>query len=189
MTDQRDETSKKGNGNPKDQLPGSVAAFDDSVTSKESTRQAELAMNQAKSVLAKLPMAGPIVWLYMHSPAHKHVFITDVEWMVMPALVLNQCKLYMKDEAPLAYASWAFVDEEVEKRLLAGRMRLAPKDWKSGDRLWLIDLVAPFGGGRDVIKDLRENVFPSRTIKQLVPDADGKGAHPVEWKATKKDEA
>ena len=183
----KDKRTNKGNGKQGGGAAKPDVAASDAVIDKEAEQQIELAMRQAKSVLAKLPLAGPIIWLYMHSPAHKYAFITDLEWMVMPPLVLNQYKLYMKDDAPLAFASWASVDEEVEKRLLSGRIRLAPKDWKSGDRLWLIDLIAPFGGGKDVIKDLRENVFPSRTIKQLMPDADGKNVRPIEWEAVKKD--
>jgi len=156
----------------------------DSSVDGEIERQREVAAKHAKALLEKLPLLGPIVWLYMHAPSHRHVFLADMEWMVIPAVTLNQYKLYMKEEAPLAYASWAFVDEETEKRLLSGRVRLAPKDWNSGDRLWLIDLVAPFGGGKDVLKDIRDNVFPSRSIKQLVPDANGKGVRAIEWKST-----
>lgn len=156
----------------------------DGALESEIERQREVAAQHAKDLLGKLPLLGPVVWLYMHASSHKHLFLTDVEWMIIPPMALNQYKLYMKEEAPLAYASWAFVDEETEKRLLSGRVRLAPKDWKSGERLWLIDLVAPFGGGKDVLKDIRDNVFPSRPIKQLVPDADGKGVRPIEWKSS-----
>ena len=162
----------------------SVAGDNDTAVDAEIERQRDVAAQHAKTLLAKLPLLGPVVWLYMHAPSHKHLFLTDVEWMIIPPMALNQYKLYMKEEAPLAYASWALVDEETEKRLLSGRIRLAPKDWKSGDRLWLIDLVAPFGGGKDVLKDIRDNVFPSRPIKQLVPDANGKGVRPIEWKSS-----
>lgn len=160
----------------------------DASIEREAERQREIATKQAKALLAKLPLLGPVVWLYMHAPSHKHLFVADIEWMIVPPMTLNQYKLYMKEEAPLAYASWAFVDEETEKRLLSGRVRLAPKEWRSGDRLWLIDLIAPFGGGKDVLKDIRDNIFPSRSIKQLVPDADGKGVRPVEWKPSDSDD-
>lgn len=162
----------------------SATGDNDAAVDSEIERQRDVAARHAKSLLAKLPLLGPVIWLYMHAPSHKHLFLTDVEWMIIPPMTLNQYKLYMKEEAPLAYASWALVDEETEKRLLSGRIRLAPKDWKSGDRLWLIDLVAPFGGGKDVLKDIRDNVFPSRPIKQLVPDANGKGVRPIEWKSS-----
>lgn len=174
MTSER--VRKAQSGPTQAQAAGTDAAIDGEVE-----RQRQIAAKQAKALLAKLPLLGPVVWLYMHTPSHKHVFVADIEWMIVPPMTLNQYKLYMKEEAPLAYASWAFVDEATEERLLSGRARLAPKDWRSGDRLWLIDLVAPFGGAKDVLKDVRDNIFPSRPMKQLVPDADGKGVRPVEW--------
>jgi cytolysin-activating lysine-acyltransferase len=44
---------------------------------------------------------------------------------------------------------------------------LAPADWKSGETLWLADIVAPFGGHDAMIKDLKEKVFPEREVKFL----------------------
>lgn len=180
MTNENDKTSSTAAAQPE-------APETDASIGREAERQREIAAKQAKALLAKLPLLGPVVWLYMHAPSHKHLFVTDIEWMILPPMTLNQYKLYMKEEAPLAYASWAFVDEDTEKRLLAGRVRLAPKEWRCGDRLWLIDLIAPFGGGKDVLKDIRDNIFPDRPIKQLVPDADGKGVRPVEWKSADPD--
>ncbi|MGH9257846.1 MAG: toxin-activating lysine-acyltransferase, partial [Vicinamibacterales bacterium] len=87
-----------------------------------------------------------------------------LEWRVMPALVLDQAKLYMRDEAPVAYASWAFLSPEAAERYRATG-RLAPGDWKSGSEAWLIDLVAPFGGGGDVINDMKEKVLAGRKVR------------------------
>jgi cytolysin-activating lysine-acyltransferase len=124
----------------------------------------KLAIEQAKSVLKKLPLLGPIAWLCMNSPQHRNQFIADLEWRVMPALVLDQAKLYMRDEAPVAYASWAFLSPEAAERYRATG-RLAPGDWKSGSEAWLIDLVAPFGGGGDVINDVKEKVLAGREVR------------------------
>jgi cytolysin-activating lysine-acyltransferase len=124
----------------------------------------KLAIEQAKSVLKKLPLLGPIAWLCMNSPQHRNQFIADLEWRVMPALVLDQAKLYMRDEAPVAYASWAFLSPQAAERYRATG-RLAPGDWKSGPEAWLIDLVAPFGGGGDVIKDVKEKVLAGREVR------------------------
>jgi len=124
----------------------------------------KLAIEQAKSVLKKLPLLGPIAWLCMNSPQHRNQFVADLEWRVMPALVLDQAKLYMRDEAPVAYASWAFLSPEAAERY--GRTgRLAPGDWKSGPEAWLIDLVAPFGGGGDVLSDVKEKVLAGREVR------------------------
>ena len=145
--------------------------------------QAKQAIEQAKSVLVKLPLVGPILWLFAHDPMRRYLFAADFEWAVMPSLVLDQAKLYMKGQAPLGFASWAFVSDAVQARLIAGQPRLAPHEWKSGENLWLIDVVAPFGGTEDLIKDLREKVFPTRAIKALVPDTQKKVLQVREWPA------
>ena len=94
-----------------------------------------------------MALVGQVGWLMMSSPAHRHLFLGDLEWLVLPPILLRQMRLWRRDGRPVAYASWAEVSEEVEKRILAGVVRLAPPDWNSGDRLWLIDVVAP-GAGR-----------------------------------------
>lgn len=117
--------------------------------------------------LSRLPMLGPIVWLFQQSPFHKHFFVSDLEWLVMPPLMSDQCKLFMKDEAPVAYASWAYVSAAVEERILGGQYRLGPQDWKSGDRLLVIDLLSPFGGNDALIQDLSKHVFPDQPIRAI----------------------
>ena len=91
-------------------------------------------------------VVGQCVLLMAASPGHKFVFLADIEWMLLPAILLQQYRIYHDDKGhPIAFAAWAFVSEEVEKRLNGGNARLQPADWKSGDRLWLIHIVAPLG--------------------------------------------
>jgi hemolysin-activating ACP:hemolysin acyltransferase len=62
------------------------------------------------------------------------------------------------------------------------RRRPGAGDWKSGDRLWVVEVVAPFGpagGGQaslaeEMVKDLKANVFPSREVKFLALGRNGK---------------
>ena len=133
---------------------------------KESA-QVEQALKAAQATLQKLPLMGPVVWLYTNSPAHKHLFLVDLEWLLMPPLMLNQSKLYMQNEAPLAYLSWAKVSPEVGARLRCGNARLAPHEWNCGDEIWLIDIVAPFGGGEAILQDLQSNLFSGSKVHFL----------------------
>ena len=66
---------------------------------------------------------------------------------------------------PICVVLWALVDEEVEKRLEAGNAKLRPQDWRSGDRLWVVDIIAPFGGHDEMLKDLKSQVFKEKTLK------------------------
>jgi cytolysin-activating lysine-acyltransferase len=116
---------------------------------------------------------GQIVWLMRQSVSHKHLFMVDLDWLVMPAIQRQQFRLIRKDGNPIGYASWAYLSEEVEERMVSGEKRLGPGDWMSGEKLWLIDLVAPFGGQDIIIRELKEKVFGGAKMKtlQLAPGA------------------
>lgn len=117
---------------------------------------------------------GEIVWLMSQSPLHKQFFISDLEWFVMTPLLLQQFRLFYDNQKPIGVAFWATVNEEVEERLKAGTPRLRPQDWKSGDRLWAVEVIAPFGGAEEMVKDLKAKVFAEREMKFLAMGAKGR---------------
>ena len=108
---------------------------------------------------------GEITWLMTQSPLHKQLFIGDLEWFAMPAILLEQFRIWNGPNSPAAVAFWAFVSEETEARLEAGAHKLRPDEWKSGDRPWLIELVAPFGATDEILVDLATNVFNGQPFK------------------------
>lgn len=122
-------------------------------------------------------LLGQIVTLLGQSPGHRHVFVSDLEWMVLPALLSRQARIWRRQTesgaVPVIYASWALVDEAVEARLRQGQMRLKPNEWRSGDRPWIIDLVAPFGGTDAALGELADQVFPGKTLRAVVSSATG----------------
>nr|WP_315490379.1 toxin-activating lysine-acyltransferase [uncultured Rhodoferax sp.] len=143
---------------------------------------ADLAKAQAESVMGKVPVLGAVAWLMMQQAGARHTLLSELEWRVMPPLVLEQAKLYMRDGAPIAYVSWALLSERVAQRYLEAPHHLVAADWKSGDQVWIVDLLAPFGGAPEVMKELRETVFAGKAIHQLMPDAHGE-AKTLTWPA------
>lgn len=119
-------------------------------------------------------LLGEIVWLLTQSPAHRHLFLADLEWTVMPALKLRQVYLFRSKERIVGFAAWAKISEEVEKRLSCGVNRLAPHEWNSGENLWLMDLVTPFGGAEHMISEMKVHLFPNRVIKLRASNREGK---------------
>ncbi|MFB6448177.1 toxin-activating lysine-acyltransferase [Bradyrhizobium tunisiense] len=89
---------------------------------------------------------GEITWLMTQSPRHKTIPLGNLEWLVMPAILLQQFRIFYKGEQPVGVAFWAQADEIVAKRIDAGDVRLTPAEWKSGANRKIIDVVAPFGG-------------------------------------------
>lgn len=108
---------------------------------------------------------GQIVWLMTQSKSHQNFFLSDLEWMVMPALLLRQFRIFPGKTQPMGVALYAYLSEETEKRLEAGGTRIGPNEWKAGDRLWLLDLVAPFGHQAEMLNDLKTTIFAGKVFK------------------------
>ena len=116
---------------------------------------------------------GEIAWLMTRSMNHRYFFISDLEWMILEPVSLGQFRMFQGEKSPVGAAFWAYVNEDVEERLSKGITKMSPPDWNSGERLWLIDLIAPFGNVEKMLADLTENVFPDRPFKYLQRNEEG----------------
>ena len=152
------------------------------LNEQESQDLATYAKEQAQRVMSKIPLLGAVSWLMMQQSATRHTLLSELEWRVMPALVLDQAKLFMRDNAPVAYVSWARLSEEVAKRYQQAPHHLSASDWKSGEQIWIVDLCTPFGGMQEVMKDLRESVFLGQEIHQFTLGSDGQ-VKTITWPA------
>jgi cytolysin-activating lysine-acyltransferase len=96
-----------------------------------------------------------VIWLMSQSPLHKQFFISDLEWLVMTLVLLQQFRLFYDSTKPIRTVS-----AEVEERLAAGTSRLQPQDWTSGDRSWVVEVIAPLGSAEEIVMDVKTKVFP-----------------------------
>lgn len=67
------------------------------------------------------------------------------------------------EQMPLGVALWGWLSRASERKVEAGE-RLSPEDWKSGDRLWLLELITPFATaenklGEIMLADLMQGPF------------------------------
>jgi|SRR5450830_264605 len=115
----------------------------------------------AEAAFERLSVLGPVAWLYGRTQDRRFLFLADLDWAVMPPVVLDQCRLFMQGKMPFAFMTWAFVSDEVHQRLSQGQGKLAPHEWKSGNHPWLIDVVAPFGGDMEMLDELYKIKFAS----------------------------
>ena len=108
---------------------------------------------------------GEITWLLTQSPIHKQLFIADLGWFVMPPVLLEQVRIFNGPQHPVGVALWATASEDTENRLISGAHKLRADEWKNGERLWLIELIAPFGEQEEIMADFSANIFPNRVFK------------------------
>jgi len=132
---------------------------------------------QAKTVAQAL---GEVTWLLTQSPIHKQLFLSDLEWFVMPAILMEQFRMFYGPNPqggppiPAAVALWAYVSPETEARLEEGAHKLRIDEWRGGDTPWLIELIAPFGGQDEILRDLATQVFAGKPFKFHMTGPDGK---------------
>ena len=120
--------------------PDSPANRSHTTTTGHARSQAEPAPKTVAQVL------GEIAWLMTQSPRHKAIPLGDLQWLVMPAILLRQFRLFYKGEQPVGVVLWALADELVAGRIDGGDNRLAAAEWKSGSNMRIINVIAPFGG-------------------------------------------
>ena len=131
-------------------------------------------LESAKKELAKLPLLGPALWLYARDAQRRYTFLADIDWRLMPPLVLDQCRLYTKADMPWAFVTWAFVSDAVDQRLRSTSPLIAPHEWKSGNHPWLIDVVAPFGEAEATALAVVKLIAPGKPVRAWLHDAKGR---------------
>jgi len=129
---------------------------------------------RAIDILQATKAFSDMVGVMMRSTPQRHLFLADLEWFLLPALGLRQYKIYSDGKQVQAFAVWASLSEDVEKRLIGSGGRLRPSDWRSGDRLWLMEVVGPNVNSQQVfgqlIGDLVKGPFAGKKFKMMGTD-------------------
>lgn len=102
---------------------------------------------------------GQVVLAMSSVPRYRHQSLADLAHLVIDPLARDCIAIASPKPAsdsdpkaalaPAAIAIWASVSEEVEVKLKeqikAGvfPVRLKPSEWKSGEKVWLLDVIAP----------------------------------------------
>ncbi len=115
------------------------------------------------------------VALFTCSPAHKHYTLADLEWLLIPALRLNQfmaaeVKLPTGQAVPAALVLSARVSAEADARLSAEPrypIRLHPNEWQSGDVFWIIDTIGELRAVQQCVETLKKTACQGRAAKIL----------------------
>jgi hemolysin-activating ACP:hemolysin acyltransferase len=126
---------------------------------------------------------GEIVALLLRSPRYRDQKLSDLRWLMFPPLRTGQYALIEAQSkqhgytAPVAALFWARVSADVDKRLsetLDQPVRLTPKEWRSGDILWLVETLGDDRGIAALVQRLRATEWSGKPVKARVADGKGK---------------
>lgn len=108
---------------------------------------------------------GQAVWLMSMDKIYKKLPIEMIEGRILPPIMLRQFKLYYKEKQPVAFLTWALLDEPANEVTDLSRFTGQNlKVWRSGSTVSVIDCVSPFADGtifqEAFLKDVSANVTP-----------------------------
>jgi cytolysin-activating lysine-acyltransferase len=142
------------------------------TTQSTSPRPAAPAPGVPRTVAEAL---GQTVWILSQSPLHRELRIKDLEWSFMSAILHEQFRIFRfgplpgldvnpqtlapkgltqeaLEQLPLGIAIWAKVSATAEAKLEKGEP-LTLEEWRSGDSLWLVELISPFATPQNKITE------------------------------------
>ncbi|MGF1622524.1 MAG: toxin-activating lysine-acyltransferase [Rhodomicrobiaceae bacterium] len=126
---------------------------------------------------------GEAVSVLMRSPAYKHQRLADLEWLLLPPLVHNQIVIASatrKDRRftiPVGLVLWARLSDEADQHLRQNIGRqpvpLHPREWKSGEKLWIIEALGDPSVVPRMLRQTQETAFNGAAFTLRMVGADG----------------
>jgi hemolysin-activating ACP:hemolysin acyltransferase len=163
-----------------DRAPAAGSSLTDRIAPNLKTKQVQAAKIEA---IRKSLVFTQVVSLMMRSPLSKEYRLTDLEWLVLPALQRDQFKIAEATtgdvSVPAGFLLWAKVSPEVDKRLSETSntpMRLMPDEWNSGEIVWVIETVGDPRALKELLKHVRDTVAPGRDVKFRTTSREGKAS-------------
>lgn len=109
----------------------------------------------ASSEISVVADVAAALALFARSAWHSQYVAADVLHWLLPPIALGQYIVVREAGRPVAYASWAFVDDDAHEALRRDTRWLQWQEWQGGGRIWVVDLIAPYGHVRQVVRALR----------------------------------
>lgn len=99
--------------------------------------------------------------LLAYSDLHKNYPIEYLyREIYLPASLKQMYVYYDNDKLPVGFITWASINSIVEGNIGNNYTGLSPKEWNCGERLFINDLVCPWGGSHLIVNDIKNRLFP-----------------------------
>jgi len=93
----------------------------------------------------KLRVFGDLLFLAFRSERHSQMSTATLRRYLEPPVELGQFRVFRFDGVPRGMYTWGWLSRDAAAKLIRGEP-LDPDDWRSGDDLWIVDMIAPYRG-------------------------------------------
>lgn len=123
----------------------------------------------ASNIENKMGLIADVICLMLDSVVYLPDTLYDIKKSLVGAIFKDQALIMVEDGKVVAYVSWAFLSADIEKKYIKDSNCLDVMDWNSGNSLWLVDVVAPYGNTVQLLnytKHLAKAIgYKGKTIK------------------------
>lgn len=111
---------------------------------------------------------GAATWLWMQADTRRETPVKWLSTLLLPPISQRQFLIASEAGRPVFYLSWANFSAAAEYRYVNGpHAAITDDDWISGERMWIIDWIAPFGHTRTMQHLLKTRLFASMWMRFL----------------------
>ena len=111
---------------------------------------------------------GAATWLWMQASTRRETPVKWLSTLLLPPVAQRQFLLASEGGRPVFYLSWAHFSAAAEHRYVnESHATLTPADWNSGDRMWIVDWIAPFGHTRTMQRLLKTQLLATKWARSL----------------------
>lgn len=145
-------------------------------------------MNKVSDIRPEFPSEdaisayGALSYLFMRSPRYVDWSVGMLRRVIQPPIDLKQTKIFYYDGYPRAACIWAHLNDSAEQQLLEGHF-LRPAQWRSGPKLWLMEIIAPYeqGTGARAFRGFMKNIPDTiKNFRYMRIGADGRPKRVIE---------
>jgi len=108
--------------------------------------------------MKNIEAVGMMTWLMGQSEQHCNWTVDDIHRLILPPVALQQFRIWQVEHQPVGFVTWGLFNEEIEQGYVKRTRKLQPDDWNAGDRLWVVDFIAPWGGVGQMVREGREHL-------------------------------
>jgi cytolysin-activating lysine-acyltransferase len=127
-------------------------------------------------------LLGQLAWLWMNSPLQREWDMATAARFLLPPILLEQVEVVERNGMPVAYCSWARLDQDAELRYVMNPSAMRVEDWDCGDRLWFADWVAPFAAADSwTLRRRMLKRFPDQVARAIRVKRERKTARVMEF--------
>jgi cytolysin-activating lysine-acyltransferase len=95
---------------------------------------------------------GDVCYLLAATGEYQKWTFGKIKHLFLPPIECGQYLIFRNGDTPIAFLSYAYVDDELLAKLKSGERWMQPHQWQSGKNIFISDFIAPFGNVGGVLK-------------------------------------